>query len=168
MGKQRNIMVSDVNVKLSTTLWILVIIGLLSYSVSYFKSPSPVHYQHTETIFDEQAIFSTNVSKLLAFIYKNNYKCSLGEAWRSPEQAAIYAKEGKGIRDSLHCERLAIDLNLFDNNGKYLNDFDDYEVIGTYWESLHKDNEWGGRWHPSKQHPKQTVDMDHFEMKLVK
>ena len=127
-----------------------------------------VQHSHTETLCDEQAIFSHNVSKLLSFIYKQGYKCSLGEAWRSSEQAALYAKEGKGIQDSLHCERLAIDLNLFDDNDTYLHDREDYEIVGTYWESLHKDNEWGGRWAPSKEHPKQTVDMDHFEMKSVK
>jgi hypothetical protein len=133
------------------------------------KSAKPIiHYPDKETLHDEQSTFASNVSRLLAFIYKEGYQCTLGEAWRSPEQAAIYAKEGKGIRDSLHCERLAIDLNLFDEDGKYLNDFDDYEHIGTFWESLHEDNEWGGRWKPSKEHPKQTVDMDHFEMKVEK
>lgn len=129
--------------------------------------PTTLHHSHTETLFDEQSDFAYNVSRLLSFIYEHDYQCSLGEAWRSPEQAAIYAKEGKGIRDSLHCERLAIDLNLFNSDGIYLRDRKDYELVGTYWESLHSQNEWGGNWHPTKKHPRQTVDMDHFEMKFI-
>lgn len=127
-----------------------------------------INFPEKETLHDEQSIFSENVGKLIDFIYREGYQCTLGEAWRSKDQAIIYAKQGKGIKDSLHCDRLAIDLNLFDDKGKYLKDFKDYEYIGTYWESLNTDNEWGGRWRPSKQHPHQTVDMDHFEMKLIK
>lgn len=156
--------------KIRTVAVSFFIVFLLWIFLFKTKQQDPlVHFfNQKENLFEEQAIFTQNVGKLLTFIYKNGYKCSMGEAWRSPEQAAIYAKEGKGIKDSLHCERLAIDLNLFDHNDHYLNDFHDYEFIGTYWESLHKNNEWGGHWHPTKDHPKQTVDMDHFEMKWVK
>ena len=106
----------------------------------------------------EQAIFAQNIGKLIDFIYSKNYSCTLGDAYRTPEQAALYAKQGKGIVDSLHCKRLAIDLNLFDTSLKYLPQGDDYRTFGEYWESLHPQNRWGGRF-------KTLVDSNHFEMK---
>ena len=66
---------------------------------------------------NDQAMFAQNVARLIEYIFKTGYYCTLGECWRSPEQAEIYVKQGKGIKNSLHCQRLAIDLNLFDANG---------------------------------------------------
>ena len=104
-----------------------------------------------------QEIFALNVAKLIMFIFENGYACTLGEAYRTKEQAEIYAKQGKGINNSQHCKRLAIDLNLFTHDGKYLNNSEDYELIGAYWENLHDANRWGGNF--------QRADGSHFEMK---
>jgi hypothetical protein len=104
-----------------------------------------------------QKLFARNVGKLIDFIYSSDYSCTLGEAFRTPEQAKIYAAEGKGIVDSQHCKRLAIDINLFLPMGVYLENTKDYEPIGKYWESLHPLNRWGGRF------PK--ADGNHMEMK---
>lgn len=109
----------------------------------------------------QQAEFALNVSKLITYIYSQDYKCTFGEAWRSPEQAALYAQEGKGIVNSLHCSRMAIDLNLFNSSYQYRGNFKDYEKFGVYWESLHPLNRWGGRFHP-------LVDCGHFEQQLEK
>lgn len=40
--------------------------------------------------------------------------------------------------------RLAIDLNLFDQDGRYLQDTQSHEPFGRLWESL--GGVWGGRW----------------------
>lgn len=93
----------------------------------------------------QQTLFARDVSRLIDFIFSSGYSCTLGDAFRSEEQAKIYAKEGKGIINSLHCKRLAIDLNVFDPNGKYLSDTKDYERFGCFWESLDENNKWGGR-----------------------
>ena len=90
--------------------------------------------------------FTRNVGNLIHYIYVKGYSATLGEAWRPPEMAQIYAKEGKGIVDSQHCKRLAIDINLFDQNGKYLNDTKDYHWVGDFWKSLNGANRWGGDW----------------------
>jgi len=105
---------------------------------------------------DKQKIFALNVSKLISYIFNKGYSCTLGEAWRSPEQAEIYAKEGKGIVNSLHCKRLAIDLNLFAKEGEYLTDSCQYKWIGDVWKTLHPDNRWGGDF--------PNADGNHFEM----
>ncbi len=68
--------------------------------------------------------------------------------------ATLYAKQGKGIVNSLHRKRLAVDINLFKGN-KFLSETESYREIGEYWESLHPLNRWGGRFQ----------DGNHFEMK---
>lgn len=90
-----------------------------------------------------QEIFARNVARLIQFIFESGYTCTLGEAYRTKEQAEIYAKEGKGLATSLHCKRLAIDINLF-KDGVYLTRTEDYEWLGDYWRALHPDNRWGG------------------------
>src|ERR1017187_7506628 len=91
-----------------------------------------------------QVIFTLNVASLIDYVAANNHALTFGEAYRTPEQAAIYAKEGKGIAHSLHTERLAVDMNLFDDKGNYLTDKSAYEPFGKYWKSLNSANRWGG------------------------
>jgi hypothetical protein len=103
----------------------------------------------------KQITFAANAAKLIDHIFASGYACTIGEAWRSPEQAAIYAHEGKGIIDSLHCQRLAIDLNLF-KDGVYLDQTKDYAWLEPFWKSLHPNNRWGGIF--------TRADGNHFEM----
>jgi hypothetical protein len=95
------------------------------------------------TLRERQEIFALNVAKLIQFIYAEGRTCTFGEVFRTDEQAELYAKRGIGTVTSLHCKRLAIDLNIF-LNGKYLKDTKDYEFAGNYWYTLHPDNTWGG------------------------
>lgn len=105
---------------------------------------------------EKQTIFAKNVSLLINYIFSQGFLVTLGEAYRTPEQAKIYASQGKGIVDSLHCKRLAIDLNLLDKNGTYLSDSQSYKQFGEYWATLHPFNRWGGVF--------TRVDGNHFEM----
>jgi len=108
------------------------------------------------TLSERQAIFALNVAKLITYIFESGFKCTLGEAFRTTEQAKLYAAQGKGIANSLHRSRVAIDLNLFSPEGVYLTDSKDYEQFGKYWELLHKDNRSGCFW--------KKTDGNHFEM----
>ena len=112
-----------------------------------------------KTLSQEQATFAKNVAKLISFIFDSGYTCSLGEVYRTQAQADLYVKQGKGIKDSLHCKRLAIDINLFSADGKYFPETKDYEPLGKYWESLDKANRWGGRFERG------GGDGNHFEMR---
>lgn len=105
---------------------------------------------------EHQAKFAYDVSNLIRYIFTRGYSVTLGEAYRTPEQAELYAKQGIGIKNSLHCKRLAIDLNLFDSNGQYLPNTKDHEMFGRYWESLDPMNRWGGRFTPKQ-------DGNHYE-----
>jgi len=96
------------------------------------------------TLGEKQRLFTKLVGKLIEFAYANGYELTFGDAYRSPEQAKMNAAAGKGIVNSLHCERLAIDLNLF-KLGTYLTATEDYRPLGEFWESLNAECAWGGR-----------------------
>lgn len=66
-----------------------------------------------------------------------------GDAWRSPEEADRLARLGYGSRRSLHCLRLACDLQLLDADGKPVSDSAAYRPLGEAWEAL--GGSWGGR-----------------------
>jgi len=97
-----------------------------------------------ETLREKQSRFVLAVAKLIEYAYSQGYELTFGEAWRTPEQAKWNAENGKGISNSLHIDRLAIDFNLF-KDGKYLSKSLDHKPLGLYWESLGPDHRWGGR-----------------------
>jgi D-alanyl-D-alanine carboxypeptidase len=103
-----------------------------------------------------QQLFARDTIRLFQFIEDNNHSFTYGDAYRAPELAKIYAAEGKGIVDSLHCKRLAIDINLFNEKCEYITDFKEIEFFGKFWESLNPANRWGGNF-------KHLVDSNHFE-----
>ncbi len=94
------------------------------------------------TLSQAQRQFTLMVARLIVWAYDNGYELTLGEAFRTAEQAALNAKNGTGISNSLHTKRLAIDLNLF-LRGVYLTDSRDYLPLGKQWEKL--GGTWGGR-----------------------
>jgi len=106
------------------------------------------------TLSEKQQKFTVMISQLIQWAEKNGYKLTFGEAYRTPEQAALNAKKGSGISNSLHTQRLAVDFNLF-INGVYKTRTEDYRSIGEYWESI--GGSWGGRF-------KSNPDGNHFSL----
>lgn len=102
-----------------------------------------------------QALHVKLVGRLIEYIYLQGYECTWGEAYRTPQQAQWDAAHGTGIAESVHCDRLAVDLQLF-KNGVYLTNATDYTFAGEFWESLDPSCRWGGRF--------TTVDADHFSI----
>lgn len=105
----------------------------------------------------KQSIFTYHVSRLIQWAYENGYELTFGEAYRTQEQAALNAERGVGIANSLHCDRLAVDFNLFDGaTGEFLTSTEDHRPLGEYWESLDPENSWGGHFndgnHYSRKH----------------
>ncbi len=96
------------------------------------------------TLGEKQRLFARLAGQLIAHIYESGYECSLGEAYRTPEQAARNAATGAGIARSVHCDRLALDLNLF-RDGIYLTRTEDHTPIGEWWEQQHELCRWGGK-----------------------
>lgn len=121
----------------------------------------------SETLRQKQSRFVRLVTRLIDFATAEGFELTFGETWRTPEQAELNAMSGalrqaviktlrpvlpaladilekdprKGIRNSLHCDRLAVDFNLF-RDGRPVAD---HRALGEYWESLAPDCRWGGR-----------------------
>lgn len=93
-------------------------------------------------LLEKQQHFTIMVADLINHANAIGYSLTFGEAYRTPEQAAMNAAKGSGITNSLHGLRLAIDFNLF-HDGEWLTDTEDFEPLGTFWESL--GGTWGGR-----------------------
>jgi hypothetical protein len=116
------------------------------------------------TLQEQQFLFAKDVAKLINYIASLGLWVTLDEAYRTPEQAQIYAEKGIGIADSLHCKRLAIDLNVY-KDGNYLYYPKDYIVFGKYWEQLDRQNRSGCWFTDSNGKPK--PDARHFERRLL-
>lgn len=96
------------------------------------------------TLRQQQSVFAFLVARLMLFMNENGYEFTLGEARRTKEMAEWYAKQGKGIKNSLHIKQLAIDINLF-KDGKYLTTTESHKIFGEWWERQHARCRWGGR-----------------------
>lgn len=97
------------------------------------------------TLRQRQSTFAFLSARLMIFMTDNGYEYTYGEAYRPPEMAAIYAKRGIGIKNSLHTKKLALDLNLF-RDGKYLSSTESHKIFGEWWEQQHSHCRWGGRY----------------------
>ena len=86
------------------------------------------------TLSEKQAHFSVLIARLILHAHALGFGLTFGEAYRSPEEAARLAKAGKGIAQSLHTKRLAVDLNLF-INGIYQTDGMAHRPLGEWWEA---------------------------------
>lgn len=93
-------------------------------------------------LLEKQSVFAVMVADLISFVHARRYLVSLGEAWRPPETARLYAERGIGIENSLHRQKLAIDLNIFHQDGSALT-VEEYLPIGEFWEA--RGGAWGGR-----------------------
>lgn len=107
---------------------------------------------------EKQQLFALTVARFILALENLGYRCTLGEAWRNRAVADAYRKSGiKASPNSLHWDRLAIDLQLF-KDGVWLTETPQYAEAGKLWESYSTpDNEfvWGGRF----------GDGNHFSLK---
>ena len=95
------------------------------------------------TLRQKQSLFVELVTMLLKRMTTQGYEMTFGEAYRSPEEAERLFKLGKGIKNSNHIIKLAIDINLF-RDGKFLNSTEAHKQFGQYWKELHPSCRWGG------------------------
>lgn len=109
-------------------------------------------------LMEKQAWYARCLAKLLTYAVEQGIPVRMGEAWRSPEEAARLASIGRGIILSLHRDRLAVDLLIGDDM-----DEEPYARLGAYWKTLDAEACWGGDFGPrrkGKQGP--GVDRYHF------
>lgn len=85
----------------------------------------------------QQQHFAQMVALLIRAAFARGYQVTLGDAYRDPR--VTY-----GHPQSYHRIRLAIDLNLFGPDGRYLTTVEEWRQIGELWETM--GGTWGGRW----------------------
>lgn len=106
------------------------------------------------TLGEKQRAMTKMVGLLIEKIYASGYEATLGDAYRDPRlHGPMGSKVGYGAANSVHKERLAIDLNLF-KNGVFLQSSEDHKPFGEFWESM--GGTWGGRF--------STPDGNHYSM----
>ena len=91
----------------------------------------------------KQELFSRLFGELICWVYDQGYALRIGEVHRPPETAEIYAKIGKGIKNSAHTRKLAADIFLV-KDGQVTWAVEDYAELGEHWKSLHELCRWGG------------------------
>lgn len=99
------------------------------------------------TLREKQSLFVRLVARLIDKATELGYELTFAEAYRTPEQSYINAQKGTGIANSLHTQRLAIDLNLF-KDGVWLPRTEDHRELGEWWEKQSTPEyecAWGGR-----------------------
>jgi len=97
----------------------------------------------------EQEAFTRDLAKLLIRAFELGYNVRMGEAFRTPEQQAIYVKTGRSkTKNSMHLKKTAVDLH-FTRGGKLLYPAE----LGQYWCSLDPKNQAGMFWKSFKDDP---------------
>lgn len=90
------------------------------------------------TLGQKQELFVRCLWRLLRYAEKYARRTGLtvrGDEWyRPPETAALYARQKRGIRNSLHTQKLAIDLNLIREGRMAPAIF--YRPLGRVWTRL--------------------------------
>lgn len=86
------------------------------------------------TLLEKQKEFPLLQIKFFSTLHYKGYQWTVADVYRSPECAALYATKGLGIKDSLHCLKLAMDLNFYKGTD-WLVDISDYREAGLLWES---------------------------------
>lgn len=113
-----------------------------------------------ETLRQKQSRFALAIGGLIEQAVKLGYQVTLGETWRSAEQALYNAQHGLGTVNSLHTQRLAIDLNLFmlvEQDWKLVTDDTGHKDLGKWWTAQSPDFKWGGNFTKLK-------DFDHYSL----
>ena len=113
------------------------------------------------TLSEAQRLHVRMAGRLLVYLHTQGYEATWGQTLRTQAEADANAAAGVGISKSLHLIGLAMDINLW-RNGVYLTDSVDYQVLGTYWKSLHPLCRWGGDFKDAQGRPK--PDGNHFSI----
>lgn len=111
----------------------------------------------TETLREKQTRFIKQVPLLINKAFELGFLVTAGELERAPQQAIWNAQHGLGTINSLHIQKLAIDLNLFTPEGAAITDDTGHKLLGPWWCTLDPDHRWGGNF-------KTLKDFDHYSL----
>ena len=88
------------------------------------------------TLGQKQQEFAKCLAGFIQWIYQQGWSVRMGEVYRPPFTAAEYARQGKGIKNSVHTKKLAADLFLV-IEGQQTWDNEDYAVLAEKWITMH-------------------------------
>lgn len=108
------------------------------------------------TLHQRQVLHVILVARLIAWATAQGLTLTWGETFRTQAQANANAVSGAGIVNSLHLQRLAVDFQLFDASGNYVQDAAPYKPLADYWLTLDPLCCAGYYFH--------SVDADHFSI----
>lgn len=98
------------------------------------------------TLRQKQSKFAAMLPALINKAIELGYEVTLGDAYRDPRlHGAVGEKKGYGHSKSCHKLRLAIDLNLFNKGGEFMQTTEDHRELGEWWEKQDPLARWGGR-----------------------
>lgn len=91
-----------------------------------------------------QAKFLADAARLILWCQERGWVVTGGELHRTVEQQQAHVRAGRSkTMQSLHLQRLAIDLNIF-VDGRLTYERSVLAPAGLFWESLDPLNSWGG------------------------
>ncbi len=85
---------------------------------------------------EKQEVFALCLAEFILWIYSKGWKVRIGEVYRPPFTAEEYERRGRGIANSVHTKKLAVDLFLVTENGVTWDNFD-YRPLAKKWKSMH-------------------------------
>lgn len=97
------------------------------------------------TLRELRCAFTSLLPNLIRKAQELGFEVAAGEVQRDPRVAALNAKAGTGIAQSVHLQGLAIDLHLY-RAGQYQTQTEAHRALGNWWEAQHPKARWGGRW----------------------
>ena len=95
------------------------------------------------TLNAKQVEFTRTIAYFLVWCAENDYEVIGAELYRTQEQADWYASQDRGIANSVHTKKLALDIFRY-VNGRISWKNEDYEEMGEKWKSMHPLARWGG------------------------
>ena len=111
----------------------------------------------------KQRAFAKLMAGFISELYRMGYEVTFGDAYRDNEtQKRKIASGASKTMLSKHCDRLALDLNLW-KGGQYTSNPNDYRIPGELWEKM--GGSWGGRFGIKVEEYAAKVgwDSNHFE-----
>ena len=91
----------------------------------------------------KQVEFTQTMAEFQVWCFANGYQIIEAESFRPPWVAEEYARQGKGIKNSVHTKKLARDLFLV-VDGRVTWDTAAYAPLGAEWKRRHPLARWGG------------------------
>ncbi len=98
------------------------------------------------TLKEKQFLFGKLFPELFLYAVSIGLHPVLGYGYRDKEtQKRLVESGASDTYNSNHLRCLAVDIELFDDQGKYITATEGHKVLGLFWENLHPLCRWGGR-----------------------